>query len=229
MRRADRLFEIIQLLRRGRVLTCRAIAERLEVSERTIYRDIQHLIACRVPIEGAAGVGYVLRKGYDLPPLMFRPDELEALVFGARVVQRWSDSELARAASAAVDRIAAVLPEHLRHLLADPTLWAPSPISRKPLRFDLALLRRAIRDHRVIRVRYRDDARVETRRRIRPLTLWFYGPVWLVGAWCELRTDFRFFRLDRIRELTILRRTFGSEPGRMLADLMARVTARGLA
>ena len=128
-RRADRLFEIIQLLRRGRVLTCRAIAERLEVSERTIYRDIQHLIACRVPIEGAAGVGYVLRKGYDLPPLMFRPDELEALVFGARVVQRWSDSELARAASAAVDRIAAVLPEHLRHLLADPTLWAPSPIS----------------------------------------------------------------------------------------------------
>jgi predicted DNA-binding transcriptional regulator YafY len=229
VRRADRLFEIIQLLRRGRVLTCRAIAERLEVSERTIYRDIQHLIACRVPIEGAAGVGYVLRKGYDLPPLMFRPDELEALVFGARVVQRWSDSELARAASAAVDRIAAVLPEHLRHLLADPTLWAPSPISRKPLRFDLALLRRAIRDHRVIRVRYRDDARVETRRRIRPLTLWFYGPVWLVGAWCELRTDFRFFRLDRIRELTILRRTFGSEPGRMLADLMARVTARGLA
>ena len=81
----------------------------------------------------------------------------------------------------------------------------------------------------MIRVRYRDDARVETRRRIRPLTLWFYGPVWLVGAWCELRTDFRFFRLDRIRELTILRRTFGSEPGRMLADLMARVTARGLA
>ncbi len=193
MRRADRLFEVIQLLRRGRVVTARALAERLEVSERTVYRDVQHLIACRVPIDGEAGVGYVLRKGYDLPPLMFPAAELEALVFGARIVQRWSDSELARAAGAALDRIAVVLPAHLRQLLDDPTLWAPSQVSRRPLRFDLAALRRAIRERRAVRIRYRDDQDVETRRTIRPLTLWFYGPVWLVGAWCELRTDFRFF------------------------------------
>ncbi len=229
MRRADRLFEIIQHLRRGRVITARALAERLEVSERTIYRDVQHLIGCRVPIDGEAGVGYVLRKGYDLPPLMFTEAELEALVFGARIVQRWSDSELARAASAALERIATVLPEHLRRLLDDPTLWAPAGAARPPLRFDLATLRRAIRDRTAIRIRYRDDRDVATERTIRPLTLWFYGPVWLLGAWCELRVDFRFFRLDRIRTARFLKRTFAPEPGRDLGDLMQRVLARGLA
>lgn len=226
MRRADRLFEIIQLLRRRRVLTARAIAERLEVSERTIYRDIQALVASRVPIEGEAGVGYSLRKGYDLPPLMFTAEELEALVFGARIVRGWSDSELARAADAALARIEPVLPEHLRRLLADATLWVPDGGRRAPLAFDLARLRAAIRERRKIRFRYRDEKGTRTHRTVHPLTLWFYGPVWLAGAWCELRTDLRFFRLDRMEDVEFLPETFPLSPGRTAEDLIRRVVGR---
>ena len=164
MRRADRLFEIIQLLRRRRVVKARDLAERLEVSERTIYRDVQALIASRVPIDGEAGVGYSLRPGYDLPPLMFRPEELEALVFGARIVKSWSDPAMASAAEAALARIESTLPPHLRHLLADATLWAPADARRPPLRFDLAALRAAIRARRKVRFRYRDEHGAETRR-----------------------------------------------------------------
>ena len=223
MRRADRLFEIIQILRRKKVVKAREIAERLEVSERTIYRDVQALIASRVPIDGEAGVGYSLRPGYDLPPLMFREDELEALVFGARIVSSWSDSEMARAAEAALARLEPVLPPHLRHLLADATLWAPAIKDQIPLEFDLAALRAAIRARRKIRFAYRDEHGKETRRRVQPITLWFYGPVWLVGAWCELRSDLRFFRLDRMHGVEFLPDTFALEPGRAAADLLRTV------
>ncbi len=227
MRRADRLFEIIQLLRRGRVVTARALAERLEVSERTIYRDVQALIASRVPIDGAAGVGYALRKGYDLPPLMFTAEELEALVFGARIVQSWSDSEMAAAADAALARIEPVLPPHLRHLLADHTLWAPATERQPRLSFDVARLRAAIRGRRKIRFRYGDEKGNRTHRTVRPLTLWFYPPTWLAGAWCELRVDFRFFRLDRMSEVEFLEETFAPEAGRGAEDLVRRFLARG--
>jgi len=224
VRRADRLFEIIQLLRRRRVVKARDLAEQLEVSERTIYRDVQALIASRVPIDGEAGVGYSLRRGYDLPPLMFREDELEALVFGARIVKSWSDSEMARAAEAALARIEPTLPEHLRHLLADATLWVPAASSNQaPLHFDLAELRTAIRTHRKVRFRYHDEHGAETRRCVQPITLWFYGPVWLTGAWCELRDDFRFFRLDRMRDVEFLDDTFALLRGRSAADLLRTV------
>jgi predicted DNA-binding transcriptional regulator YafY len=225
MRRADRLFGIIQRLRRGRVVTARTLAEQLEVSERTIYRDIRDLIASRVPIDGEAGVGYSLRKGYDLPPLMFDESELEALVFGARIVQSWSDSEMARAADAALAKVEGVLPPHLRRLLADRSLWAPTA-RQAPLAFDLARLRAAIRTRRKIRFRYRDEKGTETRRTVRPLTLWFYGPVWLAGAWCELRDDFRFFRLDRIADVEFLDAVFPLEPGKTADDLLRGVLAR---
>ena len=223
MRRADRLFEIIQILRRRRVVKARDLAEQLEVSERTVYRDVQALIARRVPIDGEAGVGYSLRKGYDLPPLMFHADELEALVFGARIVKSWSDSEMARAAEAALARIEPTLPEHLRHLLADATLWVPAGKNQAPLRFDLAQLRAAIRTHRKVRFRYSDERGSETRRCVQPITLWFYGPVWLTGAWCELRDDLRFFRLDRMRDVEFLDETFAMLPGRSAADLLRTV------
>jgi predicted DNA-binding transcriptional regulator YafY len=226
MRRVDRLFEIIQRLRRGRVVTARALAEHLEVSERTIYRDIADLVASRVPIDGAAGVGYSLRKGYDLPPLMFGQDELEALVFGARIVQSWSDSEMARAAEAALAKIENVLPAHLRLLLTDHSLWAPATTRQAPLSFDLARLRTAIRARRKVRFRYRDEKSVETHRTVHPLALWFYGPVWLTGAWCELREDFRFFRLERMRAVQFLDETFPLAPGRTADDLLRRVTRR---
>jgi predicted DNA-binding transcriptional regulator YafY len=223
VRRADRLFEIIQILRRGRVVKARQLAERLEVSERTIYRDVQALVASRVPIDGEAGVGYSLRKGYDLPPLMFREDELEALVFGARIVKSWSDSEMASAAEAALARIEPTLPEHLRHLLADTMLWVPESPRRAPLSFDLARLRGVMREHRKLHFRYTDEKGAETERTVWPLVLCFYGPVWLAGSWCELRRDFRFFRLDRMRDVRFLADVFPVEPGRSADDLVRRV------
>lgn len=225
MRRADRLFEIIQRLRRRRVITARSLAEQLEVSERTIYRDIRDLMSS-VPIEGEAGVGYSLRQGYDLPPLMFNESELEALVFGTRIVQSWSDVDMARAADAALGKIENVLPAHLRRLLSDRSLWAPTAGRRAPLGFDLAHLRTAIRAHRAVRFHYRDEKGAETHRKVRPLTLWFYPPVWLVGAWCELRNDFRFFRLERMREVQFLDEVFPLETGKTAEDLFRRMLAK---
>lgn len=223
MRRADRLFEIIQQIRRSRVLTARKLSERLEVSERTIYRDICDLIVSGVPIEGVAGIGYSLRKGYDLPPLMFTEEELEALVFGARIVQSWSDSELARSADAAVGKIEAVVPGHLRRMIGDVSLWSPPADQRQaPLSFDLARLRAAVRSRRKVRFRYQDEKGAETHRTVHPLMLCFYGPFWVAGAWCELRNDFRFFQLDRMREVEFLEETFPSERGRTALDLLRR-------
>lgn len=226
MRRAERLFEIILLLRRRKVVKARELAERLEVSERTIYRDVQALIASRVPIDGEAGVGYSLRPGFELPPLMFRADELEALVFGARIVQGWCDREMARAAEAALTRLEPTLPSHLQHLLGDATLWAPVDRRRPGLAFDLAALRAAVRARRKIRFRYRDEHGAETARCVQPITLWFYGPVWLAGAWCELRDDLRFFRLDRMREVEFLDESFALVAGRTPDDVLRAVLAR---
>ncbi|HUA33855.1 MAG TPA: YafY family protein [Candidatus Binataceae bacterium] len=223
MRRADRLFEIIQRLRRNQVVTARSLADHFSVSERTIYRDIGDLIASKVPIEGAAGIGYSLRKGYDLPPLMFSAGELEALVFGARMVQSWSDPELGRSADAALAKIESVLPAHLRGIIEDKSLWAPVDVHRIQVTFDFAALRSAIHSRRKIRFKYQDEKGTETTRTVRPLTLWFYPPIWLAGSWCELRSDFRFFRLDRMVEVEFLDQIFDSEPGRSADDLFRQL------
>lgn len=222
MRRADRLFQIIQILRRRRIATARHLAAELEVSERTVYRDIQDLMARRVPIEGEAGVGYRLREGFDLPPLMFTAGEVDALVLGARIVQTWTDEELARHAADALAKIEAVLPEALRRLVEDSPLLAPPDNFQEPTRVDLTAVREAVHARRKIHIHYRDNKGDETRRTVRPLGLWFYGPVWLLAAWCELRTDFRFFRLDRVLDAAVLAETFAPEPGRTLQDLIAR-------
>ena len=226
MRRADRLFEIIQRLRRRRVVTAGSLAEHFEVSERTIYRDIADLIASDVPIEGAAGVGYSLRKGYDLPPLMFSESELEALVFGARMVQNWSDAELGRAADAALSKIEDVLPAHLQRLLDDRSLWAPKDVRKVPVPFDLGKLRAAIRGCRKVRFSYRDEKGTETRRKVRPLSLWFYPPVWMAASWCELRNDFRFFRTDRMSDIEFLSEPFAQEPGKSAQDLFRHLLSK---
>ena len=223
MRRADRLFQIIQRLRRRGVVTARTLADQLKVSERTIYRDISDLIASKVPIEGAAGIGYSLRKGYDLPPLMFTESELDALVFGARMVQNWSDAELGQAADAALAKIENVLPAHLQRLMEDRSLWAPADVRRVPIGFELGRLRESIRAHRKIRFRYQDEKGSETRRKVRPLTLWFYPPTWLAGSWCELRDDFRFFRLDRMNEVEFLAEVFPLEKGKTAEDLFRQL------
>ena len=195
------------------------------MSERTVYRDVRDLIGSRVPIEGAAGVGYSLRKGYDLPPLMFSADELEALVLGARIVQSWTDPELAHLAEAALAKIETVLPAHLRRMLGEEALFAPRGAKRAPLAFPLADLRASLRTRRKLRYAYVDERGRRSHRTVRPLALWFYGPIWLLGAWCELRQDVRFFRLDRMSEVEFLSDSFEIEAGCHPEDLIRRVLA----
>jgi predicted DNA-binding transcriptional regulator YafY len=218
MRRADRLFQIIQILRRGQLTTARALADELEVSARTIYRDIADLIGSGVPVEGAAGAGYLLRDGYDLPPLMFSPTELEALVLGARIVASWADAELGRAAQDVLAKVEAVLPEPLRARLDKMPLLAPDDHAEVPRKVDLAALRRTIRERRKLDLDYCDAAGRPTCRRVWPLGLFFYGPVWLLAGWCELRQDFRMFRVDRMVAAAFLETTFEPTRGRTLED-----------
>jgi predicted DNA-binding transcriptional regulator YafY len=232
MRRADRLFQIIQILRRGRLTTARAMAEELEVSARTVYRDVADLIGSGVPIEGAAGAGYLLRGGYDLPPLMFSQTELEALVLGARIVASWADPELGRAAQDVLAKVEAVLPLPLRSRLAKMPLLAPVNHAEVPRTVDLAVLRRMIREQRKVDLDYCDRNDQVSRRRVWPLGLFFYGPVWLLAAWCELRQDFRMFRVDRMVQAVWLDLCFDPIPGRTLEDfgrqeLRQREAARG--
>jgi predicted DNA-binding transcriptional regulator YafY len=183
MRRADRFFEIIQILRRKKQATRAAdLAARLEVSERTIYRDISDMVSSGVPLDGAAGVGYILRPGFDLPPLMFNENEIEALLLGARIVQSWADPELAAAAVGAMDKVAAVSPAALQRQLNLVRLWAPADHARETITINQTSLRHAMRDQRKIRFTYHDlDGRL-SERVARPLIMAFYGPVWLLAA-----------------------------------------------
>jgi predicted DNA-binding transcriptional regulator YafY len=205
MRRAERLFQIIQILRRHRrVVTAQDLAAELEVSVRTVYRDVAGLMAQRVPIEGAAGVGYLLREGFGLPPLMFSEDELEALLMGARIVETCADPVLGRAARDVLAKIAAVVPERLRPHVMSLALAAPPSGRRPEIAVDVARLRRWIRGERKVRLDYRDLKEALTRRTVWPMTLAFFPPVWLLLGWCELRQDFHSFRLERIQALEYL-------------------------
>ena len=220
MRRADRLFEIIQILRRRNLVRAQDLAEKLEVSERTVYRDVRDLIASGVPIEGEAGVGYILRDGFDLPPLMFNEQEIEALVLGARIVETWADAELAEAAGNVLAKVEAVVPERLQRHIAQTALWAPPDHFAVPINVDPRLLRRAIREQLKVNFRYRDGEDRVTERNVRPLALAFYGPVWLLAAWCELREDVRSFRLDRMSGLCLRDERFRPERGKTIQDFM---------
>lgn len=220
MRRADRLFQIIQLLRRQRLTTARDLARELEVSERTIYRDVRELSGSGVPIEGEAGVGYRLRD-YDLPPLMFSRDEVEALVLGARIVESWTDEELARSASSALAKLEDALPARLSDSVASTALYAPREHYTVPIEFDLALLRHAIRDSRKVLFAYSDARGAATRRTVWPLGLAFFGQVWILAAWCELRQALRAFRPDRMRDFVAMDETFPAQPGRTMEDFVA--------
>lgn len=200
MRRADRLFQIVQYLRGGRLTTARALAERLEVSERTIYRDIADLIGSGVPVEGEAGVGYIMREGFDLPPLMFSRDEVVALVAGARLIRAWGGTAMAAAAEEALVKIRAVLPPEARTRSGEVQVHAfQMPVLDPETRERLDRLQEAMDRTRRLAIAYRDEEGAETARIIRPLGLWFWGKVWTAVAWCELRDDFRMFRADRIR------------------------------
>jgi len=223
VRRAHRLFSIIQLLRgRRRAVTARWLAEQLEVSERTIYRDIRDLVANGTPIEGEAGVGYSLRRGYDLPPLMFDEDEIEALVLGARVVAAFGDEKLARAARSIVSKVQNVLPERLKPRLAASQLYVPRLGDSPP---HLETVRLAMQAREKLRITYVKEGGDGSERVIRPLGAFFWGRRWTVTAWCELRDDFRNFRLDRVEAIEPIGEHFEDEPSRSLNDYLASIGA----
>ncbi len=226
MRRADRLFRIVQALRGGRLRTARQLAETLEVSERTIYRDIVDLQASGVPVEGASGYGYVMADGYEMPPLMFSRDEVVALVAGARLIRAFGGLAMAQAAEEALVKIAAVLPEAERHRADAVKIHA---LTTEPLSDETrALIDRleAATDARDrMELAYRDAEGAETLRIVRPLGLGFWGKVWTLLAWCEMREDFRMFRLDRIARATP-QGTFRPDPAISLAAYLDRERRR---
>jgi predicted DNA-binding transcriptional regulator YafY len=227
MRRADRLFQIVQYLRGGRLVRARQLAEWLEVSERTIYRDVADLQASGVPIEGAAGVGYIMRDGYDLPPLMFTRDEIVALLAGARIISAWGGSAMARSAEEAMVKIDAVLPEKTKVRQNEIEIHAFAPEMTGQVRNHIDFLEAAADARRRLCIDYRDASGDATKRIIRPLGLWFWGKVWTLVAWCELREDFRMFRLDRIDEMADLGDRFRAEPGKTLNDFYRLMESEG--
>jgi predicted DNA-binding transcriptional regulator YafY len=222
MRRADRLFDIIQRLRTARgPMTAAAIAAELEVTPRTVYRDIASLQASRVPIEGAAGIGYMLRRGYDLPPLMFSADEVEAVLVGMRLLRRTRDPGLQQAAKSVLSKLAAVLPEPLRGTLDAPPFHVSEGDAREPGAISLAELRVAIREANKLHIAYRDSSGAVSEREIRPVALEYYVEVTLVCAWCELRNDYRHFRTDRIVAAKVLPDSFAADRKRLLSGWLA--------
>jgi len=223
MRRADRLFAIVQYLRGRRLTTAAQLAQWLEVSERTIYRDIADLSASGVPVDGEAGVGYRIRAGFDLPPLMFTFDELDALVIGARFVESWGGPALASGARSALAKIAAALPNDKRIAVERSRLFAPGFfIDPKPGE-RLDALRHAIVEHRFTDLDYKDSDGQGTQRRVRPLGLYFWGDAWTLGAWCELRRGFRNFWLDRIEAVNVADAPYPDEAGKRLEDYVRKM------
>lgn len=228
MRRADRLFQIVQLIRGRRLSTAAFLAQRLEVSQRTIYRDVADLQHQGVPIEGEAGVGYRLGAGFDLPPLMLTQGEANAVVAAARVAQSWLDPGLAREVENALGKILSVLPPAARAVAESQALFAP-PVGLSPReQVLLQSLREAVNTRHVVRIDYADVQGRPSARRLRPLGCFYWGKVWTLSAWCELRQDFRGFRVDRIVGLEVLPEQFRHEDGKTLADMFRQVEAERL-
>jgi predicted DNA-binding transcriptional regulator YafY len=212
MRKASRLFEIIQILRLAvHPITALQMAERLEVSERSIYRDIAALQAMRVPIEGERGIGYILRPGFHLPPLMFSAEETEAIVLGMALNKRTGDRDLGEASARVLDKIAAAVPAPLRQALSSRALHAWGSAIPTADAVDLGLVRRAIRDEEKLAIDYRDEQGRVTQRVIRPIALIYYSEAAVVVGWCELREAVRNFRIDRVSACSATGRGFRGE------------------
>jgi predicted DNA-binding transcriptional regulator YafY len=225
MRRADRLFTIVQLLRGGRHVTARTLADKLECSERTIYRDVDELTLCGVPIEGEPGRGYRLPKTFEIPPLMFERHELEALVVGARFVEAWCGPGLAASARSALARIRGVVPANLVHEIDDARVY-PLRFGADATKDQFEIVHQAIGQHRRIVMDYAgEDGHATPDRTVRPLGLYFWGKVWTLAAWCELRDDFRSFRVDRITAPR-LGPAFAEDPEKTLDVFLARIRER---
>jgi predicted DNA-binding transcriptional regulator YafY len=222
VRRADRLFRLVQLLRARRFATGEQIAAELGISKRTVYRDMADLQGSGIPIRGEAGVGYRLERGFELAPLIFTSDELEGLVLGARIVSAWGDADLASAVGSAMTKIEAVLPDPLRRVLAETPFFAPGLPSASAMAGELALLRRAIGERRLVQFAYAREDGAQTERAVRPLGLYFWGRKWTLAAWCELRSDYRSFRPDRMRAVKLLDDRFDPADGISLAGFLER-------
>jgi predicted DNA-binding transcriptional regulator YafY len=220
MRRADRLFQIVQLIRGRRLTTAAFLADRFEVSQRSVYRDVAALQAQGVPIEGEAGVGYCMRRGFDLAPLMFTTQEAQALVACMRVAQPRIDTGLARHVDDALVKILAVLPIAERAAAESLSVYAPQVGPDHATRERLERLRHATDRKTRLRIDYLDLKDIASTREVRPLGCFFWGNVWTLAAWCESRADFRSFRVDRIGKIEVLTGQFRDEPGKTLPDLM---------
>ncbi len=218
MRRTDRLFDIIQILRDGKLHTAQGIAEACEVSVRTIYRDMDTLVASGVPVQGERGVGYMITEAISLPPLTLTVEELEALNLGMAIVAEAADETLKAAAQTLADKIDAVLPERS---VADADKWkfAVYPFADAVRGFaQMPTLRAAIRARQKLRLTYHSKGDRITTRTIRPLHMEYWGRVWTLTAWCEKRNDFRVFRVDLIQSAEALPEMFVDEPGKRLSD-----------
>jgi predicted DNA-binding transcriptional regulator YafY len=221
MRRTDRLFDIIQILRDGRLHRAGDMAERLGVSTRTLWRDMATLMASGLPIEGERGVGYILRAPITLPPLMLNAGEMEALRQGVRLVAEGDDPVLARAARMLAAKIGAVAPAPQQGPEPD-ALFTYSGAQARRAAPHLPVIRAAIRAGERLAISYIDPQGAESHRDIRPLALEFWGKVWSLAAWCEAQRAFRAFRVDRILSVTPTGERFPDEPGRSLADYRAQ-------
>lgn len=218
MRRAERLFRLVSELRERPVSRAQDLAERFEVSVRTIYRDIGHLQGSGLPIEGEAGVGYMLRPGFDLPAMTFTFEQIDALALGLSFVEAAGDTSLSDAAKEVRAKIESALPDPAERRLGDAPLFAsrrdgPAPAWVKDVR-------RAIRERILLHLEYSDADGTRTERLARPLAIWAFTDGWLFAGWCELRQDFRAFRLDRVASLRVTDRHFTDEPGRDLATYL---------
>ena len=228
MRRADRLFQLVQLIRGRRLSTAAYLAERLAVTSRTIYRDVADLQHQGVPIEGEAGVGYRLGSGFDLPPLMFTQDEAKALVAAVRVAQIGLDAGLASNAEAALSKILSVLPAAARAAAESQAVYAPLNVMTgldAATRQRLQDLREAVQAQRKVQVTYQDPQGITSQRTLRPLGCFYWGKVWTLAAWCEERVDFRSFRVDRIQSCEVMEVGFKQEAGKTLAEFLRKAGA----
>ncbi|MFO1267158.1 MAG: YafY family protein [Rubrivivax sp.] len=225
MRRADRLFELVQLVRGRRLTTAEQLAGWLQVSVRTVYRDIADLQARGVPFEGEAGVGYRLHAGFTLPPLMFTAPEAQALVAAVRIAQPRLDAAMAAEAEAALSKILAVLPGDARAAAESLALFAPDAGIAPEVRATLKTMREAVVARRKLVLSYADEQGRASTRTVHPLGCFFWGAAWTLAAWCELRGDFRSFRIDRVQSVETSNERFRDEPGRTLADLLRAVGA----
>ncbi|MEZ5702772.1 MAG: YafY family protein [Burkholderiaceae bacterium] len=223
MRRADRLFALVQLIRGRRLSTAGWLAQRLEVSLRTVYRDVAELQHQGVPIEGEAGVGYRLGRGFDLPPLMFTADEARALAMATQMARQWLDPSLALAAGDAMSRVMSVLPASIRTEVDSLPMGVPGMGLEPEVALCLQLLREAAQQRRVYQLDYLDLQGQLSQRTVWPLGCFFWGKVWTLAAWCELRSDFRSFRIDRIRSATPTGQTYAVQAGRSLPDMLRQV------